>query len=455
MQLPSVRRATLAIVGAALIAATVPAGSAPGDTFWPYWRGPAADGMAVGDAPVTWSATQNVRWKTDIPGLGNSSPIVWGDFVFVTTAIKTGAAAASPAAPATPPGPPGGGRGMGPGGGSGPQGEHKFDVICLDRKTGKILWQRTAKTAVPHEGGHNTYGSFASNSPVTDGNYVYAFFGSRGVYCYDFKGALVWEKDFGVQLRMRMAFGEGMAPVLAGNKLILVFDHEGDSFMVVLDKTTGKEIWRASRAEKTNWAAPLVVTYKGRTEVVVAGSAKVRSYDLETGKVIWECAGLGANTIPQPVRQDDLVFVMTGYRDPMLMAIRLGREGDLTGTDAVVWSQTKGNSYTPSPVIFDNKLYALTDTGMLSCYNARTGEPYYHQVRLPKSYSFKSSPVGANGRLYLASENDDVIVVKMGEKFEVLATNTMPDQVFIATPAITGGEIFLRSKTTLFCIKQG
>jgi len=458
MPSPRASRLILAVVATGLLLATVRAGTAPGDTYWPYWRGPAADGMAVGDAPVTWSATENVRWKTDLPGLGNSSPIVWGDFVFVTTAIKTGTAAPSsapPTPPALPPGPPGGGRGMGPGGGGGPQVEHKFDVICLDRKTGRILWQRTAKTAVPHEGGHNTYGSFASNSPVTDGKYVYAFFGSRGMYCYDFKGTLVWQKDFGVQLRMRMAFGEGMAPVLAGNKLILVFDHEGDSFMVVLDKTTGKEIWRASRAEKTNWAAPLVVTFKGRTEVIVAGSAKVRSYDLDTGKPIWECAGLGANTIPQPVTQDDMVFVMTGYRNPMLMAIRLGREGDLTGTDAVVWSQTKGNSYTPSPVIFENKLYVLTDTGMVTCYNARTGEPYYHQVRLPKAYSFKSSPVGANGRLYLASENDDVIVLRMGEKFEVLATNTMPDQMFIATPAITGGEIFLRSKTTLFCISKG
>jgi outer membrane protein assembly factor BamB len=454
MQSTRARRLTLTVVAAALLLATIPAGTAPGDPYWPYWRGPAADGMAVGDAPVTWSATENVRWKTDIPGLGHSSPIVWGDFVFVTTAIKTGAdrpAAAAAAPPATP----GAGRGMGPGGGGGPQVEHKFDVLCLDRKTGKILWERTAKTAVPHEGGHNTYGSFASNSPVTDGTFVYAFFGSRGMYCYDFKGTLVWQKDFGVQLRMKMAFGEGMAPVLSGNKLILVFDHEGDSFMVVLDKATGKEIWRASRDEKTNWAAPLVVTFKGRTEVVVAGTAKVRSYDLETGRVIWECAGLGANTIPQPVRQDDMVFVMTGYRDPKLMAIRLGREGDLTGTDAVVWSQTKGTSYTPSPVIFENKLYVLTDTGMVSCFNARTGEPYYHQARLPKSYSFKSSPVGANGRLYLASENDDVIVLKMGEKFEVLATNTMPDQVFIATPAITGGQIFLRSKTTLFCIGKG
>ena len=411
---------------------------------WPYWRGPAADGMASGDAPLQWSETQNVAWRTEIPGLGHSSPVVWGDRIFVTTAIPTGGSTASG------PGPAAGGNPHAP---SGPLVEHKFDVLCLDRKTGKIIWQRTAKTAVPHEAGQSQYGSFASNSPVTDGKFVYAFFGSRGMYCYDLNGKPIWEKDFGVQMRMRMAFGEGMAPVLAGNKLILVFDHDGDSFMSVLDKASGKELWRVSRPEKTNWAAPLVVQFKGRTEVIVAGSSKTRSYNLEDGKMIWECAGLGANTIPQPVRQDDLVFVMTGYRNPMLQAIRLGREGDLTGTDAIVWTQTKGNSYTPSPVIFDNKFYALTDTGMLSCYNAKTGEPYYQQVRLPKTYNFKSSPVGVNGKLYMASENEDVIVVKMGEKFEVLATNTMKDQVFIATPAIVGGEIFLRSKTSLFCIR--
>jgi len=430
----------------ALVLGVLAAAPAAQEKFWPYWRGPAADGMAAGDALVQWSDTQNVKWRTEIPGLGHSSPVVWGDRIFLTTAVKTGSAApaASGSAPEA---------STNPHGSPGPLVEHKFDVLCLDRKTGKIFWQRTARTAVPHEGGHNTYGSFASNSPVTDGTFVYAFFGSRGMYCYDMNGKLIWQKDFGVQLRMRMAFGEGMAPVVYGNKVILVFDQEGDSFMAVLDKTTGKEIWRASRPEKTNWAAPLVVEFKGRTEVIVAGSAKVRSYDLETGKAIWECAGLGANTIPQPVRQDDMVFVMTGYRNPNLMAIRLGREGDLTGTDAVVWTQVKGNSYTPSPVIFDNKLYVLTDTGMVSCYNARTGEPFYHQVRLPKAYSFKSSPVGVNGKLYLASENEDVIVLRMGEKFEVLATNTMADQVFIATPAITGGEIFLRSKTSLFCIR--
>jgi outer membrane protein assembly factor BamB len=447
MKLVLALRLSLAAAVSALLFWTFAAGLVPEESYWPYWRGPAADGMAVGDAPLRWSDTQNVRWKAAIPGLGNSSPIVWGDQIFLTTAIITSAPADAAPAAAT-------AAGANPRTAPGPQGEHKFVVLSLDRKTGNVLWERTATTAVPHEGFHQTYGSFASNSPVTDGKYVYAFFGSRGIYCYDMKGNPVWQKDFGVQLRMRMAFGEGMAPVLSGNRLILVFDHEGESFMVVLDKATGKEIWRASRDEKSNWAAPLVIEVGGGKQVVVSATKRVRSYDLETGTLIWECGGLGQNTIPQPVRQDDLIFVMSGYQNPKLMAIRLGREGDLTGTDAVVWSQIKGNSYTSSPVIYDNKLYVLTDTGMVSCYNARTGEPYYQTARLPKSYSFKSSPVGANGKLYLASENEDVVVLKMGDKFEVLATNTMPDQVFIATPAITGGELFLRSKTRLYCIRE-
>jgi outer membrane protein assembly factor BamB len=440
------RIALVVVIAASLLQTNTHSATGPGD--WPYWRGPNADGMAVGDAALKWSDTENVRWKTDIPGLGNSSPVIWGDQIFLTTAIPTGTAGT--AAAAAPPPPEGRGRpGMG---GSGPLVEHKFDLLSIDRRSGKILWQRTAKTATPHEGSHGQYGSFASNSPVTDGMHVYAFFGSRGIYCYDMKGTLVWQRDFGIQLRMKMSFGEGMAPVLADDKLILVFDHEGDSFIVALDKATGKDAWKVARDEKTNWAAPLVVDVKGRKQVVVAATKKVRAYDLRDGALIWECAGLGGNTIPQPVRQGDLVFVMSGYQNPKLMAIRLGKEGDLTGSDAVVWTETRGLSYTPSPVVFDNKLYTLTDTGMLSCFNAQTGQPYYHQARLPKTYSFKSSPVGANGKLYLASENEDVVVVRMGETFEVLATNTMTDQTFIATPAIAGGEIYLRSKTRLYCI---
>ncbi len=423
----------------------VPAASGPGD--WPYWRGPNADGMAVGDAPVKWSDTENVRWKIDIPGRGHSSPVIWGDQIFLTTAIPVGAPpAASPASdqPA--------GRGRVPGG-AGPLVEHKFDVLSIDRRSGKILWQRTAKVATPHEGYHAQYGSFASNSPVTDGKHVYASFGSRGVYCYDLKGTLVWQRDFGIQLKMRMAFGEGLGPVLADDKLILVFDHEGgDSFIAAVDKTTGKDVWRVARDERSNWAAPLVVDVKGTKQVIVAATKAIRAYDLRDGRLIWQCSGLGANTIPHPARLGDLLFVMSGYQNPKLMAIRLGREGDLTGTDAIVWTETRGTSYVPSPVVADGRLYVLTDTGMLSCLDTQTGRPFYQQTRLPATHSFKASPVGANGKLYLASENDDVIVVKMGETFEVLATNTMKDETFIATPAIAGGEIYLRSQKRLYCI---
>jgi outer membrane protein assembly factor BamB len=399
---------------------------------WPKWRGPGDDGMARTDAPLRWSDTQNIKWKATIPGRGHSSPVIWGDRIFVTTAIPM----------------------AGSGAGKGPLSEHKFEVICLDRTTGKVLWQRTARTATPHEGFHQRYGSFASNSPVTDGKFVYAFFGSRGIFCYDLDGKLIWEKDLGVRMTMRLGFGEGTAPVVAGDFLILNFDQERDSFIVALDKNNGKELWRTSRDEPSAWSMPLVVDHAGSKQVVVAATNKVRSYDLKTGKLIWECAGLGVNAIPAPVRQDDVVYVMTGFRDPNLMAIRLGRTGNLTGSDAVLWKNTRGNSYTPSPVLSGNKLYTLTDTGMLSCYNARSGVPYYQMMRLPKPYSFKSSPVGANGKLYMASEDGDVVVVRMGEKFEVLATNTMNDEFFVATPAIVDGEMFLRGQNTLYCISD-
>jgi len=439
------------------------------DGDWPYWRGPQSDGNARGDAPLRWSDTENIAWKADIPGRGHSSPVIWGDRIFLTTAIRVGP---EPAAPPPPPPPPAGAQGPGSGGpggpgrrgpggpggfpgfgGGGPQAEHQFVVMALDRKSGKLLWQKTVKTATPHEGFHRQYGSFASNSPVTDGKLLYAFFGSRGLYCLDLDGRPIWEKDFGVAMKMRLGFGEGMAPVLDGDRLIVVFDQEGGSFMVTLDKATGKEIWRVNRDEGTNWAAPLVVTHGGRKQIVVSATSKVRGYDYDSGKLLWEAGGLGANTIPAPVAHNGMVIAMSGYRNPNLLAIKLGREGDLTGTDAIAWTNVKGNSYTPSPVLHGGKLYMLTDNGQLSCLNAATGEPHYLQTRLPKPYNFKSSPVAVNGKLYLASENEDVIVVKMGETFEVLATNTLKDQTFIATPAVAGGEIYLRGQNHLFCVR--
>jgi outer membrane protein assembly factor BamB len=417
---------------------------------WPQWRGPFFNGMARGDAPTTWSDTTNVKWKTEIPGRGFSTPAIWGDRIFLTTAIPTGTPAPAPTPGADQPQ---GGR-RGAGGGAGPLVEHRFDVLALDRKTGRILWQKTAKTATPHEGYHRAYGSFASNSPATDGRYVYASFGSRGIYCYDFNGKLVWEKDLGVQMKMRLAFGEGAAPLLHGDRLFLVFDHEAGSFIVALDKRTGKELWRATREEPSSWSTPLAIEHGGRTEIVVSATNKVRSYDPATGKVLWESAGLGSNVIPVPTQQNGMVFVMSGHRDPRLMAIKLGKQGDLTGSDSIAWSHTRGVPYTASPVLYENKLYVVTDNGMVSAFNATTGEPYYHQTRLPKGYNLKASPVGANGKLYVATEDGDVVVLKMGEKFEVIATNYLTDQIFIATPVIADGEIFLRGQNTLFCISD-
>ncbi len=427
------------------------------NAHWPQWRGPYFNGMARGDAPTTWNDSTNIKWTADIPGRGFSTPVIWGDRIFLTTATPTGkpAPAAVTPAPVTPaPQANASPQRRGPGGEAGLQPEHKFEVFCLDRKTGKVLWQRTATVAIPHEGYHRQYGSFASNSPATDGKYVYASFGSRGLYVYDFNGKLIWKKDFGVQMKIKLAFGEGTAPLLDGNRLFLVFDHEAGSFIVALDKRNGKELWRATRDEGTSWSTPLAITHGGRRQVIVTASNKVRSYDIENGKVLWEASGLGTNAIPVPVYENGLVYVMSGHRDPKLMAIKLGKEGDLTNSDSIVWSHTRGLAYTTSPVLYENKLYFVTDNGMISAFNATTGVPYFAQTRLPKAYNLKASPVGANGKLYLATEDGDVVVVKMGEKFEVLATNTLTDQVFIATPVIANGELFLRGQNKLFCISQ-
>ena len=428
---------------------TKPADTA--QTYWANWRGPFVNGMAATDAPTQWSDTQNIKWKTAIPGRGHSTPVIWGDKLFLTTAIPTKAEAATNA-PSTGQGGPGGGR-RGPGGvGAGV--EHQLVVMALDRKTGKVLWQQSPKTATPHEGYHPQYGSFASNSPLTDGKYLWAFFGSRGLYCYDLNGKQIWQKDFGVQMKIRLQFGEGGAPALSGDKLVVLYDHEGASFIAALDKTTGKELWRTVREDGTTWTSPYIFEHAGRAQVVVSSTRKVRGYELATGKQLWECAGLGVNVIPQPIYQDGVIYAMSGYVNPKLLAIRLGKEGDLTGTEDVLWTQTRGLSYTASPVLHNGIFYTLTDNGMLSAFNAKTGEPYYHQQRLPKPYNFKASPVGANGKLYLASEDGDVILLKLGEKFEVLATNSLADQSFISSPIIVDGELYLRSRDQLFCISD-
>jgi outer membrane protein assembly factor BamB len=403
---------------------------------WMQWRGPLNTGMAHGDAPLRWSDTSGVAWKVPIPGRGHSTPVIAGERIFVTTAIPTGAAAPE-------------GRTRGGGGNADAGIEHRFEVLTLDRNTGKTLWQRTATVARPHEGYHRSYGSFASNSPVTDGARVYAFFGSRGLYSYSLDGALLWQKDFGVKLRMDAGWGEGTAPTLFDNRLILHFDNLDGGFLAVLDPATGRELWRVTRTERYNWAAPFVATHNGRRQIVVNGET-TRGYDFETGELLWEAAGLGENSVPQMVQHEDLVFAMSGHTIKILMAIRLGRRGVLTGTDGIAWSTTRGVSYTPSPLLHDGRLYVVSDAGLVSSFDAATGRPLFEQRRLTKPYSFKASPVGANGKIFLATEEGDVVVLRLGDRFEVLATNTLTDQSFISSPIIADGAIYLRSRTHLF-----
>jgi outer membrane protein assembly factor BamB len=388
---------------------------------WLNWRGPHFNGVADGDAPTEWSDTKNVAWKTPIAGRGFSTPVIAGKRIFLTTAIpKTDAA-----------------------------GEHRFVIMALDRDSGKVLWEQTAIEAAPHERYHQRYGSYASYAPITDGKHVWAMFGSWGLYCYDLDGKLVWKKEL-PKMRMRNAFGEGGSPVIAGDRMILMLDQEAGSFITALDKNTGKELWRKDRDEVSTWSTPLVVN----DLVIVSATNKVRAYNIANGDVVWECGGLGVNVIPMPVLADNLVIVMSGFRSPNLLAIKLGGKGDLTGTDAVVWTNQRGNSYTAAPVVHGGILYNVTDNGMLNAVRASDGEIYYRQQRLPKAYNFKASPVAANGKLYLATEEGDVVIVKLGEKYEVLATNTLTDQFFVASPVIVDGALFLRSAQALYCIRS-
>ena len=396
---------------------------------WHQWRGPNNNGVAESDAPLEFSATERVQWRVPIPGKGHSTPVIAGDTIYLTTAMDSGTDAES-----------------------GTLARHDFLLIALDKVSGEERWRKKVVSAAPHEGYHRRYGSFASNSPVTDGDTLIANFGSRGVYAFDMEGNLQWKKEFG-PLYMRNAFGEGIAPVLHGDSLIIQNDHEGQSYIVVLDKRTGDEIWRAEREERSSWAQPIVVDYQGRKQLVTSAT-RVRSYDLQTGELIWEAGGLGANAIPAVVSvNDEMVVAMTGYRDPNLLAIRLGGSGDITGDSKFVkWTNDRGNAYSASPVLHDGILHFVTDRGLVSAFDVVTGEKHYHQQRLPQTYTFKASPVAARGKLYLASEEGDVIVLKLGTEYEVLAVNEMGDEMFVSSPVIVDGKLYLRSQDELFCI---
>ena len=432
---------------------------------WPTWRGPLHNGSAPdANPPVEWSDTKNVKWKVKLPGHGSATPVVWGDRVFVLAAIGPDKKAAPQPAPVVaaptnnPAGAdtnaPGGGRRRGGGFGRSekPTDTYKFTVLCLDRKTGKTLWEKVAKETVPHEGHHQDHG-FASASPVTDGKVVLAHFGSRGLYCYDLDGNLKWSKEFG-ELRTRNSFGEGASPALSGDVVVVNWDHEGDDFIAALDKNTGRELWRTPRQEETSWGTPLIVDYKGQKQVVVNATTKVRSYDLTTGKELWVCGGQTGNAIPCSVTDGETVYAISGFRSAALQAIQLGRTGDLTGTDAVKWSYNQNTPYVPSPVLAGHRLYFLSQRGaMLTCFDTKTGKPLFEAERLPGVFNAYASPVATKDRVYVLSREGKCTVLKLGDTPEILATNTLPEGTD-ASIAVVGNELLIRGKENLYCIAQ-
>ena len=407
--------------------------------------------------PLEWSETKNVKWKIKTPGFGTSTPIVSGDRVFLLTAIPTGKKVEAKNPPAEDANKPDtGDRRSGRGGGFGaeppPSELYQFVVLCVDRETGKTVWQKVAREEVPHEGHHRDHG-FASASPVTDGENLYAYFGSRGLYCYDFKGNLKWEKDFG-DMQTRMGFGEGSSPALHGNTLVVLWDHEGDDFIVALDKRSGKELWRTKRDEPTGWCTPLIVEYAGKQQVIVNGTGKVRSYDLATGKEIWESNGTTANAIPSAVYGNGVVYVMGGFRGAALYAIKLGRTGNLADTDSILWTHNKSTPYVPSPLLVDGLLYFVSNNnGMLSCFDAKTGKANFESERIDDLRGIYASPVSANSRVYVLGREGKCVVLKQGPTLETVATNSVSDKTD-ASLAIVGNQIFLRGHESFYCISE-
>ena len=303
---------------------------------------------------------------------------------------------------------------------------------------------------MPHEG-HHPDGSFASYSPVTDGKHVFAYFGSRGLYCYDMDGNPKWNQDFGDQ-RIVMSFGEGSSPTLAGDTIVVTWDNEGESFIIALDANTGNTRWKKSRDERTSWSTPLVVEHAGKQQVITTATSKIRSYDLANGDLIWECGGMTRNTIPTPVAGNGMVYAISGFQGSSLIAIKLGKTGDITGTDAIAWEHHKTTPYVPSPLLYDNRLWFLANNNaILSCFDVKTGQPLIDAERLEGPSGFYASPVGAAGRIYLAGRNGTTLVIRNSDKLEILATNKL-DEKFDASPAVVGRELFLRGHQYLYCI---
>ena len=426
-----------------------PATSAAGETNWPQWRGPEGSGVSTEKGlPEEWGEAKNVRWKTPLPGKGHSSPVVWGKRVFVTTAVEGPVVPGAKSAvhkiegqewkhPDS----------------VGADRKHTFKVIALDRDSGKVLWEQTAWEGTPYDDRHRK-SSYAAATPATDGKMVFAWFGTEGLYAYDVAGKLAWKFMPGKLGTVGM--GNGTSPVLFQNLVIVQADEEEgkNSFIVALDKKTGKEVWRTPRKVQVSWATPLLVNTGRRTELIASGAESIISYDPATGKELWRGKGLESNAIPSPVATTghDMVVVSAGYPAKAAYAIKLGASGELKETD-IAWKYAKGTAYVPSPILYGDYIYLLTDKGIMTCLDARTGEVKYEGGRVPVPATFTASPVAFDGKILLTSEDGDTFVVKAGPKHEVLRTNSVGEPVY-ASPAVAGGKIFIRGEKHLYAIEQ-
>lgn len=435
----------LALVAASGVLALAASGPEPVDRArqWPSWRGPLGTGVAPhADPPIEWSEESNIRWKRPLPGVGHSTPVVWDDRIFLTTAVPVGESSAAVAPPS-----------IGAHDNVAPSRTLEFVVLALSRADGSVLWRRTVRRERPHESTHST-GSWASSSAVTDGEHLLVSFGSRGVYGLDLDGDLLWERDLG-DMRIKHGHGEASSPALHGDTLVLNWDHEGDSFLAALDKRSGELRWQIARQEGTSWSTPIVVEADGKPQVIVSATGRVRGYALTTGELIWECAGLSGNVVASPVAADGVVYVANSYETRAMLAIRFaGASGDLTATDAVLWRRDRDTPYVPSPLLYGDELYFLKHyQGLLTAVRAETGESLYGPSRLPGVRNVYASPVGAGGRIYITGREGATLVLRSGAVPEVLAVNRLDDS-FSASPVPVGRELYLRGRESLYSISS-
>ena len=431
----------LVVAGLSSFATTASAGN------WPQWRGPDGSGISnEKNLPSEWSPTKNVKWKTPIDGRSHSSPIVWGNRVFLTTSIE---GEAVPGAKAVKHVLEGDKEFLHPDS-VGADRKHTFKVLCIDRDTGKILWQSTAWEGTPYDNRHRK-SSYAASTPATDGKLVYAFFGTEGLYAYDFKGNLAWKAQLGNLGTVGM--GTGTSPILFDNLVIVQCDEENgaSSFIVAVDKKTGKEVWKTPRKVQVSWSTPLLVRTATRAELITSGTEALISYDPATGKELWRHKGVESNAIPSPVANNEMAYLVAGFPAKIAYAIKLGQNGDLTGTPNVPWKYEKGTAYVPSPILYGDYLYLTTDRGILTCIDAKTGEVKYEGGRIPIPATFTASPVAFENKILMTSEDGDTFIVKAGPKHEILGTNSVGEPVY-ASPAIADGRIFIRGEKNLYCI---